>query len=299
MKKLIVMLFILLGVNSYSKSNVKRVLIVGLDGISVEGYNKANIPNLKALAKSGVSSMNTRSVMPSVTLPNWTSHMCSAGPEQHGAHNNGWRIDNIKMSPTEKDADGYFPSIFKILKDQVYGVKTAYYYNWAELINTMNKKYIDEHVYQKDDGYIENYGRALEFMKENRDNPTFVFLYSVHTDHAGHKYRWMSDEYIKSIEEADVEIGKLFEKMKKEGIYDDTVILFVSDHGGKPESGHGGFSYQEMLVPWVISGPSIKSREKLNEPNFVTNTAITVAHIMGCQYFPKSWIGKVPTTIFE
>ncbi|MFR4223996.1 MAG: alkaline phosphatase family protein [Akkermansia sp.] len=35
-------------------------------------------------------------------------------------------------------------------------------------------------------------------------------LYSVHTDHAGHKYGWMSREYLQSIEEADQQIGIFF-----------------------------------------------------------------------------------------
>ena len=54
--------------------------------------------------------------------------------------------------------------------------------------------------------------RHFLFLKANEGNPTLVFLYSVHTDHAGHKHKWMSPEYIKSIEEADVEIGKFLEK---------------------------------------------------------------------------------------
>ena len=51
----------------------------------------------------------------------------------------------------------------------------------------------------------------------------------------------MSTEYIKSIEEADVEIGKFLEKMKRDGLYKDTHFMFLTDHGGI-EYGHGGVS---------------------------------------------------------
>ncbi len=56
-------------------------------------------------------------------------------------------------------------------------------------------------------------------------------------------------EYIKSIEEADVEIGKFLEKMKRDGLYKDTHFMFLTDHGGI-EYGHGGVSTNEMIVPW-------------------------------------------------
>ena len=65
-----------------------RIVLIGLDGISVEGYNTASHPNLDQLFGEGVVSLNTRNVMPSVTLPNWTSHLTGSGPEQHGVISN-------------------------------------------------------------------------------------------------------------------------------------------------------------------------------------------------------------------
>ena len=53
----------------------KRVIMIALDGISVEGYQKANTPNLDALMAKGAFSLTTRVAMPSVTLPNWTSQI--------------------------------------------------------------------------------------------------------------------------------------------------------------------------------------------------------------------------------
>ena len=66
----------------------KRVLMISLDGICVEGFLKAHTPRLDALLAEGVLSLQTRVVMPSVTLPNWTSHLTGSGPEQHGVVDN-------------------------------------------------------------------------------------------------------------------------------------------------------------------------------------------------------------------
>lgn len=53
----------------------KRVVLICLDGICVDGFLKAKTPNLDGLLSEGVLSLQTRVVMPSVTLPNWTSHL--------------------------------------------------------------------------------------------------------------------------------------------------------------------------------------------------------------------------------
>ena len=67
-----------------AKPKAKRVVMIALDGISVEGLLKAKTPHIDALLKDGSLSLTTRDVMPSVTLPNWTSIMTGSGPEQHG-----------------------------------------------------------------------------------------------------------------------------------------------------------------------------------------------------------------------
>jgi predicted AlkP superfamily pyrophosphatase or phosphodiesterase len=271
--------------------------MLALDGICIEGYKKAQTPHLDALMAEGVLSLDTRDVMPSVTLPNWTSILTGSGPEQHGTVDNGWQIDKYILPPVDKDEKGYYPSIFKVLKDQVPDVKTAFYYNWKNLIYPYNKAYFDEYNYQDDDLYIENFEKAYDFIVKNQDKPTAVFMYSVHTDHAGHGHGWMSQEYIQSIEEADVQIGKFIEKMKKAGLYEDTHFMFLSDHGGGPK-GHGGVTTEEMLVPWGITGPGIVKGQMLSEPNNTVNTATTIARIFRCEV-PQAWTGEVPESIFQ
>ena len=274
-----------------------RVVIIALDGISVEGFQKANTPNLDKLALEGVLSLNTRDVMPSVTLPNWTSHLTGSGPEQHGVVDNGWKLDQFILPPVEKDAKGYYPSIFKVVKDQVPNVKTAFYYNWNRLIYPYNQEYIDDVNYEESDGYKTNYEKALNFIIENKDHPELVFLYTVHTDHAGHHEGWMSPAYISSIEEADVEIGAFLAKLKKQDLYDDTHFMFFTDHGGIGK-GHGGFTTTEMEVPWVITGPGIKKGSILTEPNNTVNTSTTISYLFNCTS-PLSWTGEIPMSIFS
>lgn len=280
----------------FARSKAKRVVLIALDGISVPGFTQAKTPNLDALLAEGTLSLETRVVMPSVTLPNWTSHLTGSGPEQHGVADNGWQIDKKHFPAVETDGEGYYPSVFQVLKDQLPSCKTAFYYNWINLFYPYNKKFLDEVSYLENDAYIPNYEKAFDFIVRNQNDPTLVFLYSVHTDHAGHSHKWMSAEYIKSIEEADVQIGLFIEKMKKAGLYEDTYFMFLSDHGGI-EYGHGGLSVDEMIVPWGIVGPGIRSG-KMEEPNNTVNTAATILYLFKVEQ-PLSWTGEVPYSIFK
>ena len=280
-----------------NRKKSRRVVLLSLDGICVAGFQQAKPPNLDALLASGVLSLDTRVVMPSVTLPNWTSHLTGSGPEQHGVVDNGWTLAKHKLPSVETEADGYYPSVFKVLKEANPHIKTAFYYNWLNLIYPYNQKYLDEVSFLKDDAYLPNYAKAFDFLVKNREEPTLVFLYSVHTDHAGHKYKWMSPEYIRSIEEADVEIGKLIDKMKQEDLYDDTHFMFLSDHGGI-EYGHGGVSTDEMIVPWGITGPRIAKGIKMKEANNTVNTASVILRLFQVEQ-PLCWTGEVPASIFK
>lgn len=275
-----------------------RVVIVALDGISVEGLAKAHTPNLDALLRQGAFSTHSRVVMPSVTLPNWTAQFTGSGPEINGVIDNDWQIDKKNILPAvETDAKGYFPSVFKILKDNNPNIKIAYYYNWLNLIYPYNQDYFDEVNYLKNDSYTENYDKALNFIISNKNKPTLVFLYSVHTDHAGHKFGWMSPEYIQAIEAADVQIGEFITKLKNQKLYDNTNFMFLSDHGGI-NKGHGGFSVTEMEVPWGITGPTIKKDFKIVEPNNTINTAAVILHLFKCKK-PLVWTSEVPKSIFR
>lgn len=292
----LVLIFVYSAVAAQNKG--AKVLVIGLDGLSTEGYQKAKHPNLDRMFADGVLSLTTRPVMPSVTLPNWTSHFTGSGPEEHGITANDWTLAKHPLTPIATDLEGYYPSLFKLLKEQQPNAKIAYYYNWKELINPINQKYLDEVSFEENDGYQSNYDKAYNFMVKNQRDPTLVFLYSVHTDHAGHSYGWMSEAYIKAIEDADMVIGQLAEKLKQAGLYKDLHLMLITDHGGV-NKGHGGVSMAEMQVPWAITGPQISKKGLLTVTNSNKNTSLVLARIFGLKSIPDHWTGQLLKTIFK
>ena len=65
---------VLLITSVFAQKVPKRVVIIGFDVFSTGGFKTARHPNLDKMIAEGVLSLTTRPVMPSVTLPNWTSH---------------------------------------------------------------------------------------------------------------------------------------------------------------------------------------------------------------------------------
>ena len=275
------------------KISGRRVILIGIDGMSASGFQKAHTPNLDSLIANGAVSLHTRSVMPTVSAPNWAAILTGAGPEQNGVTANGRTVDNTTIKPVVTDGKGYFPSVFQMIKQKYPNKKTCMFYDWEGLGNLVNPGYIDKQ--ELTEGFGTSFKEAESWIIKSK--PLFSFVYIDSPDDYGHKYGWGTQKYIKRIEEVDSLIGEFTEVLKKAGMYRDTYFLVVSDHGGKGKS-HGGLSMDEIEVPWIISGPGIVKDRVIEQPNDVFNTASTILYFLGINK-PYEWIGRIAPDIFS
>ena len=79
--------------------------------------------------------------------------------------------------------------------------------------------------------------KAIEFMKENRSEPFFIYLALVatHTHITPHKdFRGTSEigQLGDYIHELDFHVGEIMSTLEKLGLEDDTILFFSSDNGG-------------------------------------------------------------------
>ncbi|MEZ5084082.1 MAG: alkaline phosphatase family protein [Bacteroidales bacterium] len=283
----IIFVFVFLaGCNNYSGRDIKYVFLIGIDGMGISGFERASTPVLDKLVREGAISITTRGVMPTVSGPNWSSHLLGAGPEQHGITSNSWTVDNYSIEATAKDGDGYFPSIFTLFHDQKPDLKTAFFYDWDALPNFYNTRTIDKVEFSKT--FEETFQKATPWIMDNK--PEFSFIYIGHPDEVGHEFSWGSDEYLKAIEDVDAALGSFLKALEEAEMYSSSVFIVVTDHGGN-EHGHGGLSMEEIEIPWIISGTGIIEDRLIEQPNDVFNTASTIAYLFGLQP-PEEWIGQ-------
>ena len=288
-----ILVFLLFEISvSAQPSSAKRVILIVIGGVSAEAFQYADTPEMNSLVKQGVISLKTRGVMPSLSAPNLATILSGAGPEQHGVTANSWSFVNAAIDPTVKDADGYFTSIFTVIRKQMPKAVTAMFYDREWLGTYLNKKYISKEQFIQ--GQVMITSVALNYIK--KEKPIFTFIYYGLPDETARSKGFNTKEYFQSIHDIDTEIGKIVNEIKADEMAPGTTIIITSDHG-VVGSGDGGESLPEIEVPWIINGPGIKKNSLLEPPNDLANTAPTIAKILGLKT-PSEWIGKCVNDIF-
>jgi len=107
--------------------------------------------------------------------------------------------------------------------------------------------------------------RALAWLDKHPKGPYFlwVHLYDAHDPYdppEPYKSRYAAEPYDGEIAYADSAVGKLLRQLKVRGIYDQSVIAVMADHGeslgAHGEDTHGIFLYDETIhVPLLIKLP--------------------------------------------
>ncbi len=94
-------------------------------------------------------------------------------------------------------------------------------------------------------------------------------------------------EYLAGIEKVDAATGEALSALRESGEYDDTVIIFMSDHG--PTYPHGKMTLYDLglRVPLIISGPGIRSGIRSDELVSEVDLLPTIMEVCGIeQSFP-------------
>ena len=264
---------------------VEHVVIIGVDGMSPDGVQKAHTPVMNRLIEGGAYSMHARAVLPSSSSPNWASMIMGAGPVQHGITSNDWRQNQYVLPSSAYASDGFFPTIFHTLRSQRPDARIAVIYDWGGFGNLFGHESVDHAL--SPEGPEATTAEAVRIIKAER--PTLTFVHLDHVDGAGHRDGHGSAAYYDSVERADRLIGELVDAVEAAGIASTTLILVTADHGGYG-TGHGGQTLDEVEIPWIVYGPGVVPGG-LSIPITTFDTAATVAWALGLDA-PEGWIAR-------
>jgi len=73
--------------------------------------------------------------------------------------------------------------------------------------------------------------KTLELLEQYKDQPFFFFVHFAQIDHAGHQAGENSQAYNDALISADTWTGRIIDKLRELGLYDDTLIYVTADHG--------------------------------------------------------------------
>ena len=250
-----------------------KTLLILVDGMRPDALT--NCQAAQKVLKNCVSTMNAQTVMPSVTLSCHMSLFFSMMPERHGTKGNTY------VPPSRQ-----LLSLFDVLA--IEKKKVATFYSWGQLRDLCYPASLDYSLMIKGGNY--GYEKANDRLTDaaigyvNKELPELAFLYLGYPDEAGHEHGWMSEEYMRSLENSWENIARAMEAIPK-----DYAVIITADHGGHDHT-HGTELPEDMTIPLIFAGAERDLVGNLENVNII-DIAPTIAALAG--FAPNAdWEGK-------
>ena len=266
------------------------VVIISVDTLRADhlpayGYAGVRTPALDALARDSIVFENAYCQAP-LTLPSHATLLTGLLPSQHGVRDNvGFRLTAEHPTlATALKARGYATgaavSSFALRRDR--GLAAGF------------DLYDDQFGADSPDERpgAETVKRLESFADSNPGKPLFLFLhlYEPHTPYlAAEPFRteYASRPYDGEVAASDAAVGGFLDHLKKSGVYDRAIIVFLSDHGeglgDHGEDEHGVFLYRETIrVPLFVKFPGSRGAgTRVRAPVGLIDVFPTIAETAG------------------
>ena len=261
MKQFLFISLILISFSTFYAQNVKKALIIGIDGCRADAMALAQTPNLDALIANGIYSPNALNSDITISGPGWSAILCGVWSPKHLVTGNNFTIN---------DYDNY-PSIFRHAEEFDPNINTLSICNWNPINDYIVQNYVDFKLNVSSDAEVSN--QASSYISSN--DPDLIFLHFDEVDHAGHTYGFDPNvaQYISAIETVDSQISPILNAIEQRPNYtnEDWLILISSDHGGMSTS-HGGTSIEHREVAFIASGNSVATQLIEKDSTLVINS---------------------------
>lgn len=276
---LLIIILILIITNLSKETNIILITIDTIrdDYISCYPPYKDYTPHIKEFCKDSIIFRNAYTPVPQ-TLPSHVSIFTSLYPNRHGVYSNSV----FKLS-----AD--VMTITKFLKSNDYetGAVVAAYilhsrYGLSEKFDIYNDKMPSDYIMPSQSAQItadEVTKRSIELLDNFKQKKFFIWVHYF-DPHAPYspplKYRQKyTNAYAGEVAFVDDEIGNLFSFLKKNNLYDNSLIIIIGDHGESlgehGENGHGYFLYNTTLkIPFIIKFPHSQFKNKIISQEVIT-----------------------------
>jgi predicted AlkP superfamily pyrophosphatase or phosphodiesterase len=230
------------------------VILVSIDGWRWDYIDRADVPNLKALAARGVRSQGLIPSFPSVTFPNHYTIVTGLVPDHHGIISNAMFDPTIgpekftMSSDTSRDPRWWGGEPIWMTAITQGQRSAAMFWPGSEAVKPTYWRPFDDNVPNAD-----RVTQVLDWMKlPEADRPTFSTLYFSEVDHAGHTSGPDSPELLAAAAHVDQAMGVLFQGIDALGLRDRTTYVVVSDHGMAPTSDDRLIFLDDYLDPGTI-----------------------------------------------
>lgn len=214
--------------------NKNTVIMIGIDGLRANTFDTIAAPNMQMLANNGVQTAMVPA-MPTKTFVNFYSLATGLHPKHHGLISNypyDRKIGRTFSRRTDVQDPQWWGGEPIWISAEKQGVKAAtYFWVGSEVaIDGVQPTFWKPYNQQKD--YAERVEEVLAWLAMPKQmRPQFITLYFSAIDSAAHTFGVNSKEEASAVARVDKHIGELISGLQKLGIYDNTNLILVSDHG--------------------------------------------------------------------
>lgn len=272
-----------------AKWGPQHVIFVGFDGLCAQSIQEgADVPTLRNLMSKGASTLESRTVLPSSSAPNWGSMFMGSGIELHGYIQ--WGSKEPELTPRVVNENGRYPDIFWEYHKKNPTAEIGYIFEWDGMDFLSDPAATDFRQHTTNCTSV-----AVQYIKEKK--PNLCAIIYDQPDGVGHNKGWRTPEYLAKVHELDGCLNKIITAIKEAGIEDETVLIITSDHGGI-EKGHGGTSMSEMQRPLIFYGKNVKENFSITDSTVVYDIAPTIGWLLGVES-PQVWTGRPIKSAFN
>jgi len=211
------------------------VILISLDGFRADYLDKFKPKVLNQLAKKGVRAKWMIPSFPTKTFPNHYTIATGLYPEHHGIiENNIYDFDTVftlgKREEVQNSRWWLGEPIWVTAEKQGQRVGAFFFPGTEAEIKGVRPTF-----WKTYDGEIPNTERVDTILSwldlPQKERPTFYTLYFSDPDDAGHAASPDSNEVADAVQKVDVDIGRLYQGLKRRKIHKRVNLIIVSDHG--------------------------------------------------------------------
>jgi len=267
-----------------------HVVLISIDGLRPDAIEQSKAAFLGELIREGSYCPQAKTVRPSLTLPAHTSMLTGLDVERHGVKWNDYKPGAIELPTllslvkgTGRGSIGFFskPKFYCLAPESGMDFRyiTPVPENWDSPISKLVRAGVHKAYDSPPDTTAP--GIAGVFAAEwPKRKPAFAFVHFRETDRAGHKHKWMSDEYLEAVRVCDGAVGSILKTIRDAGLGPKTIVIVTTDHGGDGRR-HDLDVPENNIIPWICAGPGVPKGLKIDRELSVTDTTPTVLQMLG------------------
>ncbi|HVZ49510.1 MAG TPA: alkaline phosphatase family protein [Gemmatimonadaceae bacterium] len=231
-------------------ADVRRVVVVVLDGLRPDAITTYALPNVLRLARNGASTFHATTVAPSVTAVAMASLLTGAEPERHGLLSDRFHLPRptgaIHPLPRELHrfglpSSGFMAHVPWLMRPLAGRITAALGFGTARFRGA---------------GALDVLATARRHLETQRTG--LIFMHWPDADRAGHATGWMSAEYESAARTLDEALGRLVRVVDLSDT--GTMVVALADHGGggSARRHHNSDHPLDRTIPIIFAGGAVR-----------------------------------------